>query len=95
MIFLARHLKDLGPERFHQLCFHILKAKYPGADVKFVEGAGGDKGLDVFSGQLSDGPVIWQCKHFAGGIHNAQKRQIKRSLETALKNFQPIENYII
>jgi hypothetical protein len=89
MIFLARHLRQLEPEKFQQLCFHILKAKYPGADLKYVEGSGGDKGLDIFAGLLSDGPVIWQCKCFNGKVHSAQKRQIKHSLVTALKNFKP------
>lgn len=82
-------MRDLDHETFENLCFHILKEKYPTADIKHVDGEGGDSGIDVFSGNLTDGPTIWQCKHFTRSISKAQKRQVTDSLQTALRNFRP------
>ena len=47
---LYQRLKELNPDAFQKLCFHILKERHPGLQVRHVEGAGGDEGLDVFAG---------------------------------------------
>ena len=86
---LCQRLKELNPDAFQKLCFHILKERHPGLQVRHVEGAGGDEGLDVFAGELSGRPAIWQCKRFLNGVGKSQKEQIKKSLQTALKHFTP------
>ena len=83
------HLRSLSPSKFEHLCFRVLSAKYPNARLKMVEGSGGDKGLDIFSGLLRGTLVIWQCKRF-DYVRRAQKKQIRKSLETALRHYQPL-----
>lgn len=89
----VRHIRDLSSSEFHHLCFRVLSARYPNAGVKSVEGSGGDRGLDVFSGVLSEEPLIWQCKRF-DYVRAAQKKQIRDSLGTALKNYKP-RNWVL
>ncbi len=82
---LYQRLKELDADTFQRLCFHILKERHPGLEVRRVEGASGDKGLDVFAGELYGKPAIWQCKSFRNAVGKSQKDQIRESLKTALK----------
>src|SRR6266704_4308365 len=86
---LRQRLKELDSIAFQNLCFHILKDKYPGLALKHVEGSGGDKGLDIFEGELFGEPTIWQAKSFPNGVREPQKGQIRESLRTVLKHFKP------
>jgi len=87
---LVRSLKEMGPNTFQQFCFHLMAEKYPSANVRYVEGACGDEGLDLFCGDLTCGPTIWQCKCFqAALVGKSQKEQIKRSLRDAEKSSSP------
>lgn len=86
---LFQRLKELDPSTFEDLCFQIWDARLAGIGLRQVEGKGGDKGTDMFTGVLQDKPTIWQCKFFPDGIKDAQKKQIKKSLKTALQNFTP------
>ncbi len=86
---LHQRLKELDPDTFHKLCFQLLKERQPGSDLRQVEGASGDEGLDIFEGELSGGLTIWQCKAFPNGIGESQKSQIRESLNTALSHFKP------
>jgi hypothetical protein len=90
---LYLHLKGLDPHAFQTLCFHILKERHPGLEIKHVEGASGDEGIDVFAGELDGQPAIWQCKSFSS-IRDPQKQQIRDSLKIALRNFSP-ERWIL
>lgn len=83
---LYQRLKELDPDTFQRLCFHLLKERHPGAGIKAVEDAGGDEGIDAYIGQLAEGSTIWQCKSFAQGVGKSQRDQIKRSLERALRH---------
>lgn len=87
---LKQSLKALDPHSFEILILHLLKARYPGVDIKHVDGAAGDEGLDVISGDLDDRPTIWQCKSFSDGVKESQKAQIRESLNRALSHFTPI-----
>ncbi len=91
---LYQALKALDPHTFQLLVVHLLKAHYPAADIKQIDGSAGDQGLDVISGQLDEHPTIWQCKSFSNGIKDSQKQQIKRSLDEALRHFTP-ERWIL
>lgn len=86
---LYQALKALDPHTFERLIVHLLKARYPGVDIKHIEGAAGDEGIDVISGQLDEHPTIWQCKSFPNGIKDSQKQQIRKSLNQALKHYTP------
>jgi hypothetical protein len=86
---LYQRLRELDPDTFQRLCFHILKDRHPGANICQVGGASGDEGLDVYSGLLARGSTIWQCKSFALGVRKSQKEQIRQSLKRAIKSFSP------
>lgn len=86
---LLQRLKELDAIKFEELCFQILSERMPGAGLHHVEGKAGDKGTDLFAGVLAGRPAIWQCKFFKDGIKDIQKKQIKKSLKTTLKNFRP------
>ena len=89
MFSLHHRLKEMDSETFERFCFQLLAERHPGAQLRRVEGAGGDKGVDIFAGELSGGLTIWQCKAFPNGIGRSQKEQIESSLANALKNFSP------
>src|SRR5229473_6803929 len=87
---LVKRIKDLDQTAFQQLCFHLMFEKYRSANVRYVEGAAGDEGLDLFTGDLSMGPTVWQCKAFQVTIlGDSQKGQIRKSLRDAIKNVAP------
>jgi hypothetical protein len=87
---LVQRIKELDQLTFQQLCFQLLAVKYPSARIRYVEGTAGDEGLDVFAGDLSDGPTVWQCKAFQVTIiGDSQKAQIRKSLRDAIKNVAP------
>lgn len=86
---IYQRLKEMDPDTFQRFSFQVLKEQHPGLELRHVEGKSGDDGLDLFVGELSGNPTIWQCKAFANGVGKSQKEQIKHSLRTALKNFRP------
>jgi hypothetical protein len=86
---LYQRLKDLDPKTFEDLCFQIIAARHPSAQIMRVDDLGGDQGMDFFQGNLVDGATVWQCKYFRNGIRSAQKTQIKKSLRVAVQHLQP------
>jgi hypothetical protein len=87
---LVRSLKEMDSNTFQQFCFQLMAEKYPSANVRYVEGASGDEGLDLFCGDLTCGPTIWQCKCFQVAlVGKSQKEQIKKSLRDAEKSSSP------
>lgn len=86
----AQDLRELDPRTFEQFCFHLLKEKYPGVEIRRVEGSGGDEGVDLFQGRLDVGCVVWQCKAFPNGVGKSQKAQIKSSLQRAITSVKPV-----
>ena len=65
------------------MCFQVLHAHDPG--VKTIDGAGGDEGIDAYKGEFENPSAIYQFKFFRNNFEKAQRREIKSSLETALK----------
>jgi hypothetical protein len=49
---LYQRLKEMDPDTFQRFCFQLLKERHPGQELRHVEGASGDEGLDVFAGVL-------------------------------------------
>jgi hypothetical protein len=86
---LYQRLKELDANTFERLVFHLLKERHPGVDIRHVEGAGGDQGIDSFAGDLGGDVVIWQAKSFPNGVGKSQKEQIRKSLLEALKHSNP------
>lgn len=86
---LYQRLKELDPNRFEDLCFQLLTSRHPTSGIARINGAGGDGGIDLFSGELTNGPTVWQCKYFVDRIRSAQKKQIKKSLKAVISNYQP------
>jgi hypothetical protein len=82
-------LKELDWDSFQRLCFQLLAEKHPSLAIKHVEGAGGDRGLDLFLGELRSRPAVWQCKHFPNALGARQRPQVLESLRVAVKNFNP------
>ena len=89
MIPLAQRLRELSDLEFESLVHQFLLIRFPGAGIRKVDGAGGDKGLDSFLGKLFDGPSIWQSKNFRQRIKTPQKVQILASIKSALKAYKP------
>jgi hypothetical protein len=88
---LYQRLRELDWDTFQRLAFQLLSEKHPGLKIRHVEGAGGDRGLDLFQGELKTHPAIWQCKHFPNGLSPKQRPQVKESLRVALKYFKPAQ----
>jgi hypothetical protein len=86
---LRQRLKELDRDKFEDLVFMLLKARHPDANIRKVEGAGGDQGIDTFMGDLTSGSTIWQAKSFPNGVKKSQREQIKKSLRTAKEHHQP------
>ncbi len=86
---LHQRLKELDWDTFQRLCFQLIAERHPGSAIRHVEGAGGDRGLDLFLGELRSGPTIWQCKHFRNGLGPRQRPQVLKSLRDAVSNFKP------
>jgi hypothetical protein len=91
---LFQRLRELDWDTFQRLAQQLLAARHPTLEIKHVEGAGGDKGLDLFNGTLAAGPNIWQCKHFPNGLKARQRPQVVKSLKAAVTNFHP-QNWIL
>jgi restriction endonuclease Mrr len=55
---LLQRLRELDRDKFEGLIFQLLRERYPGADIKRVDGAGGDEGVDTFKGsRRCEGPL--------------------------------------
>ena len=72
---LYQQLREIEPDQFQRFCAQLLKEMYPGQDIKHIEGAAGDEGIDLFKGTLSGEPCIWQCKAFRNGSENLRKNR--------------------
>jgi Restriction endonuclease len=91
---LYQRLRELDSDTFERLAQQLLAERHPGREIKHIAGPGGDKGIDLFEGTLTERPIIWQCKHFPNGFKAIQKRQVKKSLDDAIENFKP-EKWIL
>jgi hypothetical protein len=85
MVDFRLRLRELSKPNFEAFVFSYLSRQFPGARIRAVDGKGGDEGVDAFAGRLTDGPAIWQCKHFTDRIRRPQQTQILKSLAAALK----------
>jgi hypothetical protein len=70
------------PKKFEKMCTDLLYRTYP--DIKPIEGAGGDDGIDSFAGYLNGCLVVFQYKYLPGRLDSSRKKQILDSLNTAI-----------
>jgi len=91
---LYQRLRELDSDTFERLAQQLLAERHPGREIKHIAGSGGDRGIDLFEGTLTERPIIWQCKHFPNGFKATQKKQVKKSLDDAIENFKP-EKWIL
>ena len=78
---------------FERWCHH----EYPSqvSQVVFVNGAGGDGGVEAYA-KLHNGQLIGlQAKWFRNALESSQIEQIKKSLETAIKNCNRLIRYVV
>lgn len=77
----------MSSDGFEDMCESVCQAEF---DAIPIEANPGDGGIDSFRGSLTgDVDHIWQYKHFPDGIGESQKKQIRKSLKTAVKNYKP------
>lgn len=88
-------LKDLDPIKFQRLCNELCKIEH--ANIKSIEGSGGDKGIDAYIGNLSDdSPLhIFQYKFLPATLGDSGKKQIKKSIITVNNNFKNLKRYTL
>ena len=87
-------LEDLDKDSFERLCSDILMRKHP--DVKTIEGAGGDDGIDCFKGNVNGKITIYQHKFFSGRLSkSSRKTNIKKSLKRAKDEHPDLERWVL
>lgn len=79
------NFRSLSTDQWEDLCCQLLLAE--GKKVTKVDGSGGDGGIDAYEGDAAAPSIIYQFKHFKDGFKVGQVTQVKRSLETACKNY--------
>jgi hypothetical protein len=56
-------------EVFERICHSILKKKHNDKEVKMVKANPGDKGIDVYVGNIIyEEIIVYQCKYFTGNL---------------------------
>lgn len=92
---LEKQLKLFDSGRFEELCGQLVNRDFP--ESRHVEGAGGDKGIDIFVGELNkvaraqSGSKlrVWQAKFFRDGVKSKQRKQAEHSLERVIEQYEP------
>ena len=87
-----------GPEssrelNFSSLCNRLVLMMDPGAQP--VEGKGGDEGIDTFIGDFDGNCIVFQHKYFVSTLSQSQRRQITKSLDTALKGKRQVHTWVL
>lgn len=73
-----------GRADFHRMLSALVGVVHPTATDMRPDP--GDWGIDVFAGSLVDRVSIWQSKYFYTSIGDSQKKQIRESFDSAMKN---------
>ncbi|MGI4727005.1 MAG: hypothetical protein ACRYGB_00380 [Janthinobacterium lividum] len=84
--YLARKYTVEGARsKFEDICTTLFKKKFPNKSVNPVRVVVGDRGVDIFIGNIQNEPVeVIQCKFFINGLGESQKAQIRDSFKTVL-----------
>ena len=84
-VHLIRAGNDEGARTdFHRMLSALIGVSYPTATDMRADP--GDWGIDVYVGSLIDRVSIWQSKYFYQQIDDPQKKQIRESFASAMKN---------
>lgn len=89
LIDFRRHITDTGSEEaarvdFHRMLSALIGVEHPTATD--IRPDPGDWGIDVIAGSLVESVLIWQSKYFINEFGDAQKRQVRESLKSAMDN---------
>jgi len=92
---MAVDLEELSPDKFEDLCNTLLRREV-GA-VKSIEGAGGDRGVDGFKGEIEGEIVIYQHKFYTGRLSDksGRKRSILNSYNTAKEHHPELKKWVL
>ena len=78
---------------------HLLVRRHHGPqgwNVQRIEGRGGDTGVDILAKGPSGEYVVYQLKFFPDGLAgNSRKRQIQRSLSTAVQHHPGMTTWVL
>src|SRR5690242_7684083 len=83
---------SLDPQRLERGVQQLLQTHHPG--LVCLDGAGGDDGRDAQL-QTADGMTVFEVKSVSSRLTGAQKRQIQRSLQTALTKLESMTRWIL
>lgn len=84
--YLREKLNDAGAAiEFEKICYRLFNQmeKHP---VHMVRNSQGDKGIDIYDGELEKEANIYQCKFFLDHITNGRKESIRKSFRTIISN---------
>lgn len=80
------------PAAFERAVQMVLRRRY--SDLQSMDGSGGDGGKDAYRWS-AEGRIVFEIKSFTGRVTQSQRRQIRRSLETAARNHPEIAQWIL
>jgi hypothetical protein len=80
----SRNGRAGAQEEFERMIGQLVAALYGDAHVVWPNP--GDGGIDVLQGELNGRIAMWQCKYFPENVGPPQYRQIKDSLESAVRH---------
>lgn len=63
-------------------------------DLRSMDGAGGDGGKDAYLWSPS-GMAVFEMKFFLGRVHSSRRRQVEKSLRTAVANHQDLSRWVL
>lgn len=88
---------DLDPRRFERAVQMLLKRLHP--DLVSIDGSGGDDGRDaelpITSWSAGDGIEGFEIKSHDGRLNSSARRQVKRSLETAVAKLPRLRRWTL
>lgn len=84
--YLREKLNDAGAAiEFEKICFQLL-AQMEKHQVHMVRNSQGDKGIDIYDGELETEVNIYQCKFFLDHVADWRKENIRKSFRTIISN---------
>lgn len=87
LLLIQKFDLESSRSKFESICERLYKKLNPDKSVRTVQTSQGDGGIDIFIGEIGVEPIdVIQCKFFASGIGDPQKKQIRESFKTAVEH---------
>jgi len=85
----------LNPGDFEDFCNKLLRREVSD-DVTAIDGAGGDKGVDGFIGDVNGDVTVFQYKFYTDRLSKAgRKRKIEKSFDTAREHHPEMREWVL